>query len=469
ESEPVQSADSLDTPPAVYLAIEPKEPLKSLDLEENKEPEVRLPETSQVPAITTESSPEIFIPLPKVEEIPAAPIAAVEIENPQTEYAGEDLEELEDSAAKSISGPSVSEAEVIPDPPIAAVASDEDIEILLPGESDETIAEETVTEEAIAEETLEALKTEAIDPIETEVLAESVVAKEDEYLSQLEAEIEEADLAVQTEIAAQEEPVIPTSRGAQSSLEQIVKQTQADPTLIPGIHIAALPMTPPPAREEDQTRAQKVNYTGGSIVEYFDAMQSNALNQAVAESERMYGTKSQSSLPKSWHFPNNPALTPQMEGRLLQSQEMFENYYVPRLKWQTEAPVAFMLRRIDKDPNYRSIEIIKHWSAVHYEALIPELILRITYTEIVGLKNYKDIIIWDRVDSGDMVLDGPGAEIKDDLFAVAGRANYLLKNLTGEDFGDIGLNTSVEERLFIRDQWVNWLLNLENGQSFVSP
>ncbi|MEL7340385.1 MAG: hypothetical protein AAGM67_07870, partial [Bacteroidota bacterium] len=102
-----------------------------------------------------------------------------------------------------------------------------------------------------------------------------------------------------------------------------------------------------------------------------------------------------------------------------------------------------------------------------YEALIPELIFRLTYTEVVGLKNYRDIIIWDRVDSGDMTLDGPGAEVKDDLFAVAGRANYLLKNLTGEDFGDIGMATSREERLAIRDRWVSWLFSLSNGQSML--
>jgi len=79
-----------------------------------------------------------------------------------------------------------------------------------------------------------------------------------------------------------------------------------------------------------------------------------------------------------------------MESRLSENREMFENYYIPRLKWQTDAPVAFMLRRIDKDPNSRSVEIIKYWSSLHYEALIPELILRITYTEIVGLKDYRN-------------------------------------------------------------------------------
>lgn len=448
-SEPVQGSDSLDTPQVVYIAMAPKEPIKGFDLEENSEPEVRLPETSQTPAITTESTPEIFIPLPKPVEAVELPIASAEMEEVDANLPSEALDE---STTKSISGPSVSEPEVIPTPPIAAVASDEVIEIVLPDE-----------EEALLDLPTEEPETILATPTEKNTIAE------DEYISKLEAQLEEADLAVQTEVPATKTTTHTSDEAEEASLDNIVKQTQEDPKLIPGIHIAALPMTPPPPREEDQTVSTKPAYEGGSIVEYFGALQTDALAEAVAESERIYGTKEQSSLPKSWSFPNNPVLSPVMEGRLAESQEMFENYYVPRLKWQTEAPVAFMLRRIDKDPNYRSVEIIKYWSALHYEALIPELILRITYTEVVGLKNYQDIIIWDRVDNGDMVLTGPGADIGDDLFAVAGRANYLLKNLTGEDFGDLGMTTSAEERLLIRDQWVNWLLSLENGHSFVSP
>ncbi|MEM6342890.1 MAG: hypothetical protein AAF927_03385 [Bacteroidota bacterium] len=481
DSEPVQSADSLDTSPVIYLAMEPKEPIKGFDLEENEEPEVRLPETSQVPAITTEAGPEIFIPIPKLEDKPAAPIASFEQETLETLEAELAAEEMEGSAAKSISGPSVSEAELIA-PPIATVASDEDVEIQLPEvkavvEGEQTAAEEQAAEEELVaaedNDSLEELMALEVEPLLPEAEPKKIVTTEQEVKEasapQQEIQTETDNFVLKSEVVVADTDSELAEAEPESSLEKIIAQTTKDPNLIPGIHIEALPMTPPPAREEEPSASVKAAYKGGSIVQYLDEMQSDALAQAVAESERIYGTEGQSSLPKSWRFPNNPLLKPEMEGRLVQNQEMFENYYVPRLKWQTEAPVAFMLRRIDKDPNYRSIEIIKHWSALHYEALIPELILRITYTEVVGLKNYKDIIIWDRVDSGDMVLNGPGAEIRDDLFAVAGRANFLLKNLTGEDFGDIGINTSAEERLFIRDQWVNWLLNLQNGHSFVSP
>lgn len=421
-SEPLQKTDSLDLAKAIYLPLEPKEPIKGLAFDEvTDEPSVRLPKSSQSPNITTESNPEIFIPQPIITN--TVPVAMEETIPPVIE-----IEEMmvAKSPGQTNSGPS-SSFEQEPNLETEVVA--------------ETILEDTSITEAVVAETQTEIET------EVELPTPPIVAESNASTPTVNTEDKEASL---------------------TSLDEIVRKTNEDPNLIPGIHIEALPMTPPPPREEAPTQA-KPDYSGGSIVVYFDGLQSDALTDAVEESERLYGTDSQTNLPKSWCFPRKPILNPVMEGRLRESTIMFENYYVPRLKWQTDAPVAFMLERIDKDPNYGSVEIIKYWSALHYESLIPELIFRITYTEMVGLKNYRDIIIWDRVDSGDMVLTGPGAEIIDDLFSVAGRANYLLKNLTGEDFGDVGMSSSVEERLVIRDHWVNWLLSLENGQSFVAP
>lgn len=309
----------------------------------------------------------------------------------------------------------------------------------------------------------------------TEEIVASVPVEEPKESIQIEEReeplVEQATMSISEspEVEAAEVQIT-ASQNAQPEAQEAITQrdlaAEKAAGLIPGIHTEALPMTPPPARE-DAPQPKVPVYTGGSITDYFDEAQGETFAKAVAQSEALYGSFHQNKMPRSWQFPRDAAMPAKMQAQLAESQEMFENYYLPRLKWQTEAPVAFMLRRIDKDPNYRSLDIIKYWSSTHYEALIPELIFRLTYTEIVGLKNYSDIIIWERVDNGDMTLDGPGAEVKDDLFAVAGRANYLLKNLTGEDFGDISMSTSREERLEIRDRWVSWLFSLSNGHSML--
>lgn len=479
----LQENDSLSLPKPVYLPMESKEPLPVIAFDEaTDDPEVRLAESSIDPAVTTSPKPEIFIPAPEIEA--EAPIASAEVIEEETDLMTSKSPATQSGPSADLDPEPSEEEEVIAAAPEEIFEeSEEESSLADLFEISEPKAQASASvspeEETLEEELMEEPMTEIEFPEELEASspAEEIVAATpaEELSNSTPMEEVEERSAEPTPIVISESPVVEEQTAAsqndqiETELEPITQRDLAAEEaagLVPGIHTAPLPMTPPPAREDAPQRNTPV-YTGGSITDYFDEAQSETFAKAVAQSEALYGTFHQNEMPRTWQFPRDALIPASMQTQLAESQEMFENYYLPRLKWQTEAPVAFMLRRIDQDPNYRSLDIIKYWSSIHYEALIPELIFRLTYTEVVGLKNYRDIIIWDRVDSGDMTLDGPGAEVKDDLFAVAGRANYLLKNLTGEDFGDIGMATSHEERLEIRDRWVSWLFSLSSGHSML--
>lgn len=199
-----------------------------------------------------------------------------------------------------------------------------------------------------------------------------------------------------------------------------------------------------------------------SILGHLEAMQQKVLEEAIQKSKALYGTAKLSKCPPSWRFPEAVPVGSKMAQRIEDQQQYYHRFYEGKMGWKTEAPVAFILEKIENDPSYQHLKVVEKWSSLHYQALIPELIFRLTQVSKVGLTDAEEIIIWDRVDSGDLIVTGPGAEIEDDLFMVAGRANYLLQNLTGENFGPASMGASEKELIHLRDHWINWLLQQQS-------
>ncbi len=205
-----------------------------------------------------------------------------------------------------------------------------------------------------------------------------------------------------------------------------------------------------------------------SILAHLEEIQLKVLEQAVQASETLYGTAQLSHCPPSWKFPAKIPSGSGMHKLIEDQQAIYRQLYEGKTNWETPDPVAFILEKIDHDPDFQHFKVVQYWAALHYQELIPELIFRLTQTREVGLLHAQGVIIWDRVDQGDLVLDGPGAEVPDDLFTVAGRANYLLKNLTGENFGPFPMGTSEKEAFHLRDRWVSWLLQLPGAPTGAS-
>lgn len=79
-----------------------------------------------------------------------------------------------------------------------------------------------------------------------------------------------------------------------------------------------------------------------------------------------------------------------------------------------------------------------------------------TETKLSGTSR---LVIWDRIISGDIVFEGKGLVIDNDLFTVGGRANQILQNLTGLNFGYVTMQTSEKDLIKLRDRWMDFLSN----------
>ena len=84
-------------------------------------------------------------------------------------------------------------------------------------------------------------------------------------------------------------------------------------------------------------------------------------------------------------------------------------------------------------------------------------------TTCVGLTNSADLIIWDRIMTKELTFWGHGGGSEDDLFQVSGRASWLLKELTGQDFGSIRINSGAIDRVKQQEMWLNWFREMVAG------
>ena len=93
--------------------------------------------------------------------------------------------------------------------------------------------------------------------------------------------------------------------------------------------------------------------------------------------------------------------------------------------------------------------------------MIPELIKDLSDTTYIGLTNANDVNIWCRVKTGQMKQNSLNYQIDDDIFKVCGRASWILKRLSKNEFGNIRCATKYEDILAIQKQWQKWLSTLK--------
>lgn len=91
------------------------------------------------------------------------------------------------------------------------------------------------------------------------------------------------------------------------------------------------------------------------------------------------------------------------------------------------------------------------------KTLLKGLVAQITNNAKVELKATSRLIIWERITSGEIQFEGKGYQVSDDLFTVAGRANWMLRNLTNRNFGYVKPNVSGEELAKLQQKWTRWM------------
>lgn len=91
------------------------------------------------------------------------------------------------------------------------------------------------------------------------------------------------------------------------------------------------------------------------------------------------------------------------------------------------------------------------------KGLLKGLISQLTNKSNVALKATNKLIIWERITSGEIQFEGKGYQVSDDLFTVAGRANWMLRNLTKKNFGYVKPSTSDDGLARLQQKWTRWL------------
>jgi hypothetical protein len=75
------------------------------------------------------------------------------------------------------------------------------------------------------------------------------------------------------------------------------------------------------------------------------------------------------------------------------------------------------------------------------------------------LEGTSRLIIWDRIISGDIIFEGKGLIIDNDLYKVGGRANQILQSLTNKNFGFVGIRSTEKELQELKQKWLKYLSN----------
>jgi hypothetical protein len=90
-------------------------------------------------------------------------------------------------------------------------------------------------------------------------------------------------------------------------------------------------------------------------------------------------------------------------------------------------------------------------------ALLPEL----RDPSFVGFRDEEDLTVEGR----DIPLHGHRRIVRDDLFTRAGRASWLLKEVTGRSAGIVGVRTDPQLLADIYSDWQRWLESLDGGEA----
>lgn len=121
---------------------------------------------------------------------------------------------------------------------------------------------------------------------------------------------------------------------------------------------------------------------------------------------------------------------------------------------------------IDTGKNFCDLYYACKWCKDNYEAAFPRLIKRLTDKTEVGLNSYVDLYITKRSEDGSMSLimstgGKPEIHINEDIFTIAGRASWILNEITGENFAIVQPFTSSEKLEQFKQKWIDWIKTLE--------
>lgn len=119
--------------------------------------------------------------------------------------------------------------------------------------------------------------------------------------------------------------------------------------------------------------------------------------------------------------------------------------------------LAMVKQKIAKSKDFQDLFRIRFWCGEYPSKIIPWLIEKTNDSSFVGLENSADLIIWERIESKELQFYGHGWVVDDDLFTVAGRVSWLLRDVAGEQFGSVKPKSTKDELTTLKKKWSDWL------------
>lgn len=121
-----------------------------------------------------------------------------------------------------------------------------------------------------------------------------------------------------------------------------------------------------------------------------------------------------------------------------------------------------VLHIIDSEKEFWRLCAAKTWCFTHPSEVFPHLICRLSNKTKIGLVNTADLIIWDRIRTGELKFYGHGGGMQEDIFTIAGRASWILNWMTGEDFASVGIELTPTLAKEFQTQWTVYIYNHSN-------
>ena len=115
-----------------------------------------------------------------------------------------------------------------------------------------------------------------------------------------------------------------------------------------------------------------------------------------------------------------------------------------------------LLSALETDKDFWKVAKARYWCMKNAPEVIPDLIKLVANPKVVGLESYFDLIIWERIQSKDLPFFGHGWIVPDDLFSVAGRASWILREITGQQFNAVSMKSTPEELKQLSETWAKW-------------
>lgn len=144
------------------------------------------------------------------------------------------------------------------------------------------------------------------------------------------------------------------------------------------------------------------------------------------------------------------------------SQQNIENYTKEMYDDAQKLSSKQLLEKNLKDQYWSEVFLTLNASINNYskdKEFLKLLTEQLTDKTETKLKGTSRLVIWDRISTRDIIFEGKGLVIENDLFTVAGRANQILQNLSKKNFGYVTINSSKNDLENLKNKWQDYLID----------